>query len=315
MIACGFLHARAAGRLRTANNGNAFAFTCASPLSPSSLYRAVLSAGLSGLSSSPYIADQYQYVPMAHRSSFFSAARAQYIAHQARSVMRTSMAIAQVQQRLGGAGKFSVSEFKQTAEDIFSRFMNAHAAGSISALHVVATDPIVASLQIEINQRAPGSSGEGEGRGSGVRGGRSKKRSGGAKGRNGSVTAPHTTMRVLKFVGRTEVCAATPSDDNASENHAAARLFLLHLLATHTTIVSFLSCCSAPQVLQVRHYQKWGQVTCKIQSQRERRRVGTDGLFVGVAEFTNLSICVFEVCFDDPTATWRVAHIHEISEP
>ena len=74
------------------------------------------------------------------------------------------------------------------------------------------------------------------------------------------------------------------------------------------------------EVLQVRDIQLgkglvngWGQVTCKLQSVRERARVDPGGGVTPLGEFSSVSLGVFEVYLGDPTATWRLAHISEIA--
>ena len=236
-------------------------------LSPRTAWRAV-SRGFrsfsSGIRSSPFVKDPYVYVPLAKRPALLSAAKLRATADDASSVMRSSWSIAVIKKHVP---QFATGTFAPIAEDVFSRFMHAHADGSMSALHASATELLVDGLQAEIKARGRG------GRG----GGRERSGGGGAARRGDAGASGFVTLRVKRFVGKSEV-------------------------------------------LQVRDIQLgkglvngWGQVTCKLQSVRERARVDSSGT-TSLGEFSSVSIGVFEVYLGDPSKTWRLAHITEIAE-
>ena len=210
-------------------------------------------------------------MPLAKRPALLSAAKLRSAADDFSSVMRSSWSIAVIKKHVP---QFATGTFPPIAEDVFSRFMHAHADGSLSALHASATELLVDGLQAEIKAR-----------GRGGRGGRERGGGGGGRGGGGSTAARRgdggasgfVTLRVKRFVGKSEV-------------------------------------------LQVRDIQLgkglvngWGQVTCKLQSVRERARVDSSGT-TSLGEFSSVSIGVFEVYLGDPSKTWRLAHITEIAE-
>mmetsp|Transcript_19011 Transcript_19011/g.27416 ORF Transcript_19011/g.27416 Transcript_19011/m.27416 type:complete len:85 (+) Transcript_19011:3-257(+) len=60
----------------------------------------------------------------------------------------------------------------------------------------------------------------------------------------------------------------------------------------------------------------FGQVTCELQTARKPVLINDNGKIVNEREIIeSKTICVYEVCFADPSNKWKLANIQEIDFP